>query len=84
MTVKFEMVSLAFECHSEQTPLQTVYIRHQSTVDYSAKIMSKLSRKKLSREENLSLPRELVEGWGYEFESHEVITEDGYILNVHR
>ena len=50
----------------------------------SAKVMSKLSRKKLSREENLSLPRELVEGWGYEFESHEVITEDGYILNVHR
>ena len=36
----------------------------------------------LLEEENLC--RELVEGWGYQFESHEVITEDGYILNVHR
>jgi len=27
---------------------------------------------------------ELVNYWGYEFETHHVVTDDGYILGVHR
>jgi hypothetical protein len=27
---------------------------------------------------------ELIEFWGFPYESHEVTTEDGYVLNVHR
>jgi len=34
-------------------------------------------------EENLSVP-DLIRYWGYPAESHEVKTEDGYILTVHR
>lgn len=35
------------------------------------------------QDENLTIP-ELIEFWGYPVESHEVTTEDGYILTLHR
>ncbi len=28
--------------------------------------------------------QELVEYWGFPYENHEVVTDDGYILNMHR
>ena len=34
-------------------------------------------------EENLSVP-ELIRYWGYPAESHDVVTDDGYILTMHR
>ncbi len=33
---------------------------------------------------SFSLQPQLIESFGYPVEEHEVITEDGYILNIHR